>query len=133
MEPIDMRKLLALALFLLFSTPSHAELRIIGVRVTKNADFKPRVSIHSDVDKEDKRDLKVEDASKIMREAQGWGSSVMVGVVAHDVPVREYLPLLSAISENAWLDLAFVEGEKPNFIFDNIKKKIEADAGAKPR
>jgi hypothetical protein len=129
-----MKSLLILGLILLGSLSVRAELRIIGVRVTREVNSKVHVSITSDVEKEKKRDITVEQAAGILRDAKGSGSSVVVGLVAHGVPLQDYLPLLKAISENAWLDLSFVEGRKPNFINDNIKKGIEVGAsdGDKP-
>jgi hypothetical protein len=34
---------------------------------------------------------------------------------------------MTAIAENAWMQLAFVEGSEPNFIFENIKKSVAAE------
>jgi len=51
---------------------AYAELRIIGVQVTKTPASKARVSIVSDEAKEKKKDITVEEAVKILREAKGW-------------------------------------------------------------
>ena len=128
-----MKKLLILCLFLLGQITVHAEIRIIGVRVTRDAESKVYVSISSEVDTENKKDITVKQASDILRDAKGRGSSVMLGIVAHDVPLQDYLPLLKVISENAWLNLAFIEGQKPDPINDNIKKSIEQDASGNRR
>ena len=66
----------------------------------------------------------IKTAARILKEAQGWGSSVIVGVVAHGVPLSEYLPLLESVSRNGWTELAFVEGRKPGFIDDNIRRLV---------
>jgi hypothetical protein len=109
---------------LLWPSPSQAELRIIGVRVVQQPEKAVRVSLYSDVAAENKNNLKVEDAAAILANAQGWGSSVMVGIIAHGVPFEEYLPLLQAIAKNGWLTLAFIEGDSPNFVHENIRQKI---------
>lgn len=127
-----MKTFLILSLIVLSSVSAHAELRTIGVLVTRDANSKVHVTISSDVTKEQKKDITVEQAANLLRDAQGWGSSVMVGLVAHGVPLQEYLPLLKAVSENGILDLAFVEGAKPTFIDDNIKKSIEQAGGGQP-
>ena len=111
---------------------AHAELRIIGVQVTKAQNSEARVSIASDEAKEKKKDITVAEAVKILRDAKGWDSSVMVGIEAHAIPLQDYLPLLRAISENPWLDLSFVEGCKPDFINKNIKKSIKQVGADQP-
>ncbi len=123
-----MKTFLILSLMVLWSTSVHAELRIIGVRVTRDADSKVQVAISSDVAKEQKKNISVEQAAIVLRDAKGAGSSVMVGIVAHRIPLQDYLPLMKAISENMILELAFVEGAKPTFINENIKKSIEQAA-----
>jgi hypothetical protein len=72
------------------------------------------------------------EAAKILKSAEGWGSAVIVGIQARDVPLADYLPLLEAISKNHWLDLAFVEGRLPDFINDNLKKQMERDKAGNP-
>ena len=121
-----MKTVLLFSLIFLCSVSAQAELRIIGVQVTRDAESKVHLSISSDVAKEQKKGVTIEQAVIILREAEGWGSSVMVGIVAHRVPLKDYLPLLKAISENPILELAFVEGAKPTFINENIKKSIES-------
>jgi len=120
---------LALFLFIALCTSYtvHAELRIIGIEITSDKNQKVSVSIFSDVETEHKKDISIAEASKILSEAEGWGSLVYVGIVAHRISVSEYLHVIKTISENAWLDLAFIEGKEPNFIFVNIKKRIEQE------
>jgi len=116
-------------LLLLCALPvlGHAESRSIGIRIDLDAKNDPRISIYSDGKKEDRRDLTMEKAEKILREAKGSGSSIFVGIIAHNVPVSKYLNLLKVISENAWLKLVFVEGKEPSLIGDNIKRRMEGD------
>ena len=120
-----MKTTLIVAVVLLWSTHCIAETRIIAVQITRATNAEIRVSIHSDEKEENKTDLTIEQANTILQNAKGWGSTVLVGVIAHDVPLREYLPLLKTISENVWFQLALVEGEGPDFIRENIRKMIE--------
>jgi hypothetical protein len=122
---MNMKTALILSLVLLWCVFAQAETRTIGVRVTRDADSKAHVSITSDVEKEKKKDISVEQAAAVLQEAQGWGSSVWVGIVAHGVPLRDYLLLLKAIADNVWLELVFIDGQKPAFIGENIRKNIE--------
>ena len=126
------RSLIAVGCLLLFAGESCAELRIIAVKVVRVEKAKPKVTIYSEVKGESKRDLSIDEAVKILADAEGWGSTVIIGIQAHDVPLADYLPLLKAISENVWLDLAFVEGRRPNFVNDNIKKWLERDKVENP-
>ena len=132
--PINKMKtyILILLTFLAAQFHVHAELRIIGVKVTRAPNSEIRVSIASDEAKEKMEGITVKEASKILSDAKGWGSSVIVGVEAHGVRLQDYLPLLKAISENDWLDLSFVEGLKPDFINNNIKKSIEQVGADQP-
>jgi len=130
---MNFNRTLVIGLLLALSTRGYAELRILGVRVTKGGKSELRVSIYSDVKEEDKRDLKLDQAVAILSAAKGWGSSVLVGIEAHAVRPAEYLPLVKDIADNIWLDLVFIEARKPDFIVDNIKKRMESDAATKGR
>jgi hypothetical protein len=123
------RLLLTGMLLLVLPSACFAELRLIGVRVETVSDtpVKVRVSIYSDVAKENKRNLTLDEAAAILREAEGWGSSVLVGIVANDVPLQSYLPLLTEISKNGWLELTFVEGDKPSFLHDNLRRMMSRE------
>lgn len=101
-----------------------AETRIMGVLVTR-VEEKTRVSIHSAVPKENVRRVEVSTAAKLLMEAQGSGSAVIVGINARDVPLGEYLPLLEAVAANGTLQLAYIEGRAPGFIHENIRGRIK--------
>ena len=119
-------KYILIALVLLFSTTcSYADIRIIGVNVTVHSNADIRVSIYSDIQEENRGDLTLEQARTIIENAKGLDSVIWVGVIAHQVPLGMYLPLLETISHNGWMRLAFVEGEKSNNIHDNVTKKVE--------
>ncbi len=123
-----MRVFSLVALLICLAPPAtcQAELRAIGVLVTKDEQSKARVSIYSEVQEENKVNITVSEAIPILRYAKGWGSIVKVGLVVRDVPLADYLPVLAEISKNSVLDLAFLEGEKPNFVHDNIRSRIGA-------
>ena len=130
-----MKALLILGLNVLLLACANAELGTIGVRVTRDADSKVHVAISTDFPKAQRKDITVEQAAVVLRDSKGGGSSVLVGIVAHGIPLQDYLPLLKAVSENPILELAFVEGTRPTFVNDNIKKRIEQAApsnGDKP-
>ena len=118
--------LLILSLFFLALSPTRAELRSIGVRVTQAPESAARVTIESDEPREARAGLTITEAATLLRQAQGWGSTVIVGIEAHGVPLREYLPLLQAIAENPRLELAYAEGRKPDLISENIRKRMAA-------
>ena len=112
-----MRLLAFVAFFAFCCSLTHAESRSIGVRITWG-DAKPghkeggvniRVSIFSEVKEENKRDISVEEAAKILAKAEGWGSMVRVGIVT-EARLVDYLPIVEAIAKNGWLDLDFIDG-----------------------
>ena len=125
-----MKTLLLVGLNVLWLACARAELGVIGARVTRDADGKVHVAISSSDADEQRKDVTIEEAAAILRNAKWGGSSVLVGIVAHGIPVQDYLPLLNAVSENWVLDLAFVEGVRPSFVNDNIKKGIEQNTPA---
>ena len=116
--------MLLAACALVFAAECRAETRIIAVKVTLVEKAAPKVDVYSDVKSEDKRGLSVDDAAGILKDAEGWESKVVVGIEAHGIPLQDYMPLLTAVSKNGWLELAFVEGRPPSFLFDNLKKRI---------
>ena len=119
-------KYILIAIVLLFSTTCcYADIRIIGVNVTVHSNADIRVSIYSDIQEENRGDLTLEQACTIIENAKGLDSVIWVGVIAHQVPLGMYLPLLETISHNGWMRLAFVEGEKSNYIHDIVTKKVE--------
>ncbi len=124
-----MKAMIALITMILCAVPSFAELRIIGVSMQKATNGTIQVAISSDVKEENRTSLTMSEAQAILQNAKGWGSTVVVGIQAHNLRLAEYMPLLKVISENIWLELAFVEGQSPDFIVDNIKKRIEQQGG----
>ncbi len=105
-----MRKhIIYLALFLAFPALARAELRTIALDVHQTKDKTVKVSMYSDVKEERQKDLSVAEATKILKKAKGWGSSVEVAVVTRAGDLSAYLPLLQAISDNIWLDLVILK------------------------
>ena len=66
-----MKPFLILSLIFLSAISTHAELRTIGVLVTYDANSKVHVTISSDVAKEQKKDITMEQAAKVLRDAEG--------------------------------------------------------------
>jgi hypothetical protein len=133
-------KLIFAALLLAFAlAPVHAESRIVGVKVTWSPNpqsgvfeggARIRVSIFSEVKGENQRSISVEDAAKILRRAEGWGSMVEVGIVTN-AQLADYLPILQAISQNGWLNLAFVDGGNGYVPAAEIKRFMSVGAVTK--
>lgn len=119
------------ALLFIGAFSARAELRVIGVNVTKRDDNKIVVSIHSDVPNEMEKGLTVAEAAVIIGKAEGGGSLVMVGVQAHGIKLREYMSIFVAILENIFLDLTFVDGAQPSSIFENTRKRIVGQASSR--
>ncbi len=67
-----------LLLFISACTSSFAEMRGIDVEVSTMDDRKVVVTIRSAVGNENKSGITVDQASKILSDAKGWGSSVVV-------------------------------------------------------
>ncbi len=99
-----------LALLLALPMSTRAELRTIALDIHRAEDKTVKVSIYSDVKKEQQKHIAIAKAIDVLKEAKGWGSSVEVAVITDgDVDLLDYLPLLQAVARNAWLDLAVLK------------------------
>ncbi|MDA0765555.1 MAG: hypothetical protein O3A92_01855 [Verrucomicrobia bacterium] len=76
------------------------------------------------------KNVTVPEAVKKIAAARGNHSQDFVGIVATDVPLSAYLPLLDAVAKNSWLDLYFVDGTTSDGISNNIRKFIEEAVNA---
>lgn len=95
-----------------------AETRGVAIVLKRDKEKGTLVTIHSDVKEERKSDIPVADAVKIVEKMQGWGSSVMVCIVADQNPklgladgipdVVELRKLLKAVEDNVWLSLCYL-------------------------
>lgn len=94
------------------STLAFAESRGIDVEVGTADDKRVVVSIRSDVSNENKSGITVDQASEILNDAKGWGSSVVVSLQVKGVELDRYLPLITAIAENPWLYLSSINGNR---------------------
>ena len=99
----------ALLLSVLLPAIAHAEMRSIAIEVSRGTNNITQVSIHSAVEKEKKMDISVADAASILKDATGWGSSVMVVIVTDGTDLQNYISLLTIISKNPWLDLVGIK------------------------
>ena len=88
---------------------AHAEFRTIAVEINRAKDKSIKVTIHSEVKSEKKKDISIAEATKILKKARGWGSSVGVAIVIDGVELNNYIALVKVIAENAWLDLTVLK------------------------
>ena len=120
-----MKHILIALVLIISATWGYAESRTIGVYVAPFSNAEVRVTIISDVQSENRNDLTVSQACAILGNTQSWGSTIFVGIIAHQVPLRSYLPILQTISDAAGLELVLLEDDGPSFIRDNIKNSVE--------
>ena len=102
----------------LISTSAFAETRGVAILLKRDKEKGTLVTIHSDVKEEQKSDAPLDEGVKIVERMQGWGSAVLVCVVADQSPrlglsdgvpeLSELRKLLKAIDENVWLSLAYL-------------------------
>ena len=109
---------------------AFAESGVIGISVTLDKDKAPRVTIVSTSKRNNVKNVTVPEAVKKIAAARGNHSQDFVGIVATDVPLSAYLPLLDAVAKNSWLDLYFVDGTTSDGISNNIRKFIEEAVNA---
>ncbi len=101
--------MILLSLVVLHPVFAPAEYRTIAVEISRAKDQSINVTIHSDVKEEKSVEISVEDATGIMKNAKGWGSSVGVAIVTDGVDLRHYLSVIEAIADNIWLDLTVLK------------------------
>jgi len=101
-----------LLLFMSACTNVFAETRGIDVEVSTTVDKKIEVTVRSAVGNENKLAITVDQATKILSDAKGWGSSVVVSLQVKGVELNRYLPLITAIAQNPWLGLSSINGNR---------------------
>ena len=112
-------------------TTAYAEPRAIGIKITSEKNHILSVDIFSDVKSLNRRNLSIDDTVKVLSNELTIREGV-VGIVARDIMLSKYLPILKCISENPSLDLGFIDGSNMDIVVTNIKKKIEQGAAANP-
>lgn len=120
-----------------------AETRGVAILLKQDKEKGTLVTIHSDVKEEKRTDIPLADALKIVEKMQGWGSAVMVCIVAEQNPrlglsdgvpqVPELRKLLKAVDENVWLSLVYLRIGDAKGGDDLVKHFIEATKGSEPR
>jgi hypothetical protein len=80
--------LASIVLSLLAPLPTQAETRGVAIVLKQDKEKGTLVTIHSDVKEEKKTEIPLADAVKIVEKMQGWGSTVMVCIVADQNPRR---------------------------------------------
>jgi hypothetical protein len=116
-----------------------AETRGVAIILKRDKEKGTLVTIHSDVKEERKSDIPLADAVKIVEKMQGWGSAVMVCIVADQNPklglsdgipdVPELRKLLDAVEKNVWLSLCYLRIGDAKGGDDLVKHFIEATNG----
>ena len=89
-----------------------AESRSIALQITKGTNQVVSVSIYSEVQTEKKQNVSVSEAAKILKDAKGWGSMVSVVILTDGADLKEYMPIVQAIVENAWLGLDTIKPKR---------------------
>lgn len=95
-----------------------AETRGVAIVLKRDKEKGMLVTIHSDVKEEKQSDIPLDEAVKVVARMKGWGSSVMVCIVADQSPrlgladgipqLPELRKLLEAVDENEWLSLVYL-------------------------
>jgi hypothetical protein len=116
--------LFTVILALLFSSAvARAESRTVLIQIKKDKGGKTVVAIHSDVRKEQKKAVSVDEAVKVIAGMKGWGS--MVGAYVQwdrSAPRGDVKKLLGAILDNIWLDLHHFGPDVPSVVGDHFLK-----------
>ena len=128
-----------LLLSLLAVSSAIAETRGVAVILKRDKEKGTLVTIHSDVKEEKKSDISLADAVKIVEKMEGWGSVVMVCIVADQNPrlglsdgipeLSEVQKLLKAVEKNIWLSLVYLRIGDAKGGDDMVKHFIEATSG----
>ena len=106
---MKMRTKIFIALFcIILPCIANAEARAIALRITRGTNQMASVTIYSEVQSEKQTNITVEVAANILKEARGWGSLVGVAILTDGVDLREYMPIVQAIADNAWLGLVTI-------------------------
>ncbi|MCI0683293.1 MAG: hypothetical protein L0Y71_14415 [Gemmataceae bacterium] len=110
-------------ILLLVVSQAHAEYRTVLVQIDQDKDKNARVTIHSDEKKEQNSRVSVDEAAKVLRQMEGWGSAVGV-YVASERGVRrdDRKKVLDAIHANLWLELEYYGREVPKVVGDYFLK-----------
>jgi hypothetical protein len=133
-------RVFTLVLLSLFAASSVlAETRGVAILLKRDKEKGTLVTIHSDVKEEKQTDIPLPDAVKIVEKIQGWGSSVLVCIVADHNPraglsdgipeLPELRKLLQAVDENVWLSLVYLRIGDAKGGDDLVKHFIEATGG----
>ncbi len=103
--------ILILALLPLYAM---AESRSIAIEIYQSINNNIELSIYSEVDIENKKNISIEEAIEILENATGWGSIVYVAIIVDGTEISEYINVIQTIAENPWLSLSLLK-EKRGF------------------
>jgi hypothetical protein len=118
-----MKPLLAVFAALALAAPALAESRSVLVVTTHDKDGPVKVRVHSDDERDRRKEVTVGEACTAVAAMRGWGSTVNVYVVT-DRPLsrKDRTALFEAIDANHWLDLSFYGREAPKNLADHFLK-----------
>jgi len=93
-----------------FVASAVAESRSILIWLDRPEQGPSTATIYSDVENEKKKKINLADAALILKEAQGWGSTVLVFILSEQsIETNDYIVLLEGMKENGWLQLHSIE------------------------
>ena len=107
------------------TTLVNAESFIMSVLIEQDFGNEPKVSISSFFEEENVRNVSIGHAAQVLLNSKHARSHVWVGIVAPQTSIYSYQPILKSIIDHPSLEIAFIEGKGPNFVWDNIKREIK--------
>jgi len=107
-------KKIFLSIFILVLLPLNAmaESRSIAIEIYQSANNNIELSIYSEEDIENKKDISLEEAIEILENATGWGSIVYVAIIVDGTEINEYISVIQTIAENPWLSLSLLKEKR---------------------
>ena len=107
-------KSIFLTIFILALLPLHAmaESRSIAIEVYQSTNNNIELSIYSEVDNENRKNISIDEAIEILENATGWGSIVYVAIIVDGVEIYEYIDVIQTIAENPWLFLSLLKDKR---------------------
>ena len=106
---------------------SWAETRSVMIRFESGNGQPTRVSIWSDVKSECRHSVPLDEALKVVREMEGWGSAVLVFVVSENfISAGELKQLAAAIEKSLWLELTYLHAGLKLGLTNDVAKRMEA-------
>lgn len=136
-----MKWIYVLFLVLGLSLNAQAKSYSIALHVFFNDKSMTRVTLYSYGFIEGRKNISVQEAVSVIRNARGGTSVNDIGIKVENVPLKDYLPILTAISENPYLSLIAIKTDvvdwRENIIWkmiqDGAQQSAQANASHKRR